>query len=296
MSAKKLTVADQRKLIDQLSNITNATATDSNRLLKTYRWNLELAISGFFDDALAQQNAANNTSRLAGSASAKAKKDRETKLLAIFDQFKDEKEYAITIEQVADYFEAIGITEMDSDIAVYLVSYELKSPSMGRLPQKEFIESWSALKVDSTEAMANEVKNLRAKYLTDPEYFKKVYRYVYDLGKQDGAKVIVRDMAVALWQSLLPPVFQSNPSAIQYSTTNGARGMGEREFGWWLEFLEEQKTKGISKDLWTLFIEFAVKVPYTYDVYDEDGAWPSLLDEFTDYAKNRRKREGLDNA
>lgn len=58
----------------------------------------------------------------------------------------DDKEDAITIEQVAEYFSEIGITEIDSDIAVYLVSYELKSPSMGRLLQKDFVEGWSALK------------------------------------------------------------------------------------------------------------------------------------------------------
>lgn len=67
------------------------------------------------------------------------------------------------------------------------------------------------------------------------------------------------------------------------------------------------------------FIEYAVKIPSTYDTYDEEGAfpasaaalaasglthfvvgwasrcadsWPSILDEFTEYAGARRKKEG----
>jgi len=38
--------------------------------------------------------------------------------------------------------------------------------------------------------MANQVPLLKKKFLTDPEYFKKVYKFVFELGKEDGAKVV----------------------------------------------------------------------------------------------------------
>lgn len=52
----------------------------------------------------------------------------------------------ITIEEIGPYFEDIGIVDMDSDVGVYLVSYELGSKAMGRLGEKEFVEAWGKLK------------------------------------------------------------------------------------------------------------------------------------------------------
>jgi hypothetical protein len=112
---------------------------------------------------------------------------------------------------------------MDSDIAVYLISYELKSPALGSLPLSGWCEGWAALKfafpffqhtsiklssvimrlmsafglgrldgcrVDSIAGMTSQVPTLRKKFVSDPEYFKKVYKYVFDLGKVEGAKVV----------------------------------------------------------------------------------------------------------
>jgi hypothetical protein len=110
-------------------------------------------------------------------------------------------------------------------------------------------------------------------------------------------------LALAFWQTLLPPVFAAEPSALASATPNGAPAMGAREFGWWCEFLESKGVKGVSKDVWNLvrvrrpretvlgvddsivllarrfmqFIEYAVKIPSTYDTYDEEGASCSPL-------------------
>lgn len=63
---------------------------------------------------------------------------------------------SITIETIAPYFEAIGITDMDSDIAVYLVSYELKSATLGQIDLAGFQEGWGALRsVTSAHSMLN---------------------------------------------------------------------------------------------------------------------------------------------
>lgn len=52
----------------------------------------------------------------------------------------------ITVQTISDYFEAIGIEDMDTDVAVYIVSYELKSQSLGDLELKTFCEGWGDLK------------------------------------------------------------------------------------------------------------------------------------------------------
>lgn len=52
----------------------------------------------------------------------------------------------ITVQTISDYFAAIGIEDMDSDVAVYIVSYELKSQSLGDLELKSFCDGWGALR------------------------------------------------------------------------------------------------------------------------------------------------------
>lgn len=53
---------------------------------------------------------------------------------------------SITLQTIGPFFEAIGIEDMDSDIAVYLVSHELKSESLGDLSLKGWLEGWGMLK------------------------------------------------------------------------------------------------------------------------------------------------------
>lgn len=38
--------------------------------------------------------------------------------------------------------------------------------------------------------MSNQLPILRKKFLQDPEYFKNVYKRVFELGKTEGAKVL----------------------------------------------------------------------------------------------------------
>ncbi len=52
----------------------------------------------------------------------------------------------------------------------------------------------------------------------------------------------------------------------------------------WLKFLEPRK-QAISRDTYALLFDFALTVDDTMSNYDEDGAWPVLLDEFVEYAR-----------
>ena len=57
----------------------------------------------------------------------------------------------------------------------------------------------------------------------------------------------------------------------------------------WFEFLREEAPKGITRDQWSLFLTFVTQVSEDMSDYDEDGAWPCLIDDFVDWAKPRLK-------
>jgi DCN1-like protein 1/2 len=53
----------------------------------------------------------------------------------------------------------------------------------------------------------------------------------------------------------------------------------------WIKFLEESRTRAISRDTWALLLEFTKTINDELDNYDPEGAWPVLIDEFVDYIK-----------
>ena len=52
----------------------------------------------------------------------------------------------------------------------------------------------------------------------------------------------------------------------------------------WLEFLEPRKN-AISRDTYALLFDFVITIDERMANYDENGAWPVLLDEFVEYAR-----------
>uniref|UniRef100_A0A2K6G259 DCN1-like protein n=1 Tax=Propithecus coquereli TaxID=379532 RepID=A0A2K6G259_PROCO len=54
------------------------------------------------------------------------------------------------------------------------------------------------------------------------------------------------------------------------------------------QFLEQSKYKVINKDQWCNVLEFSRTINLDLGNYDEDGAWPVLLDEFVEWYKDKQ--------
>ena len=52
-----------------------------------------------------------------------------------------------------------------------------------------------------------------------------------------------------------------------------------------LKFLEACATTRVTLDQWCSFLEFTDKVSTDFEGYEEDGAWPLLLDEYVEQAR-----------
>jgi DCN1-like protein 1/2 len=57
----------------------------------------------------------------------------------------------------------------------------------------------------------------------------------------------------------------------------------------WLDFLQKKWTKSVNKDMWNQTFEFFQKSMQdeTLSFWSEDGAWPSVIDDFVAYNKER---------
>ena len=58
----------------------------------------------------------------------------------------------------------------------------------------------------------------------------------------------------------------------------------------WLQFLDTQKY-AISKDTYILLYDFTQSIDKDMSNYDENGAWPVLIDEFVEYARPKLVKE-----
>jgi len=62
----------------------------------------------------------------------------------------------------------------------------------------------------------------------------------------------------------------------------------------WLYFLEQHpKIRGVPKDTWNMFLNFAETCDITS--YDDTEAWPSLFDDFVEYENDRTNQNLLQN-
>lgn len=81
-------------------------------------------------------------------------------------------------------------------------------------------------------------------------------------------------MAIGLWEILLPGYFPL--------------------LHHWLEFVRTHCRNSISKDLWMQVMDFGHQIKSDLSNFDENGAWPVLIDDFAAHMKEMIKTQGLD--
>jgi DCN1-like protein 1/2 len=140
---------------------------------------------------------------------------------------------------------------------------------------------------------------LRSKLSSNPEYFKKVYMHTFDLCKQPGGRVMAIDTALSLWPVfVLPNLTQpalSRVSAGESPTgpaTSTPAAFQEPEFELWLEFMTK-KNKAVSKDTWSLFIDFVRTIDADAKEYDEEGELANAVPKLTVQPRGRPRLTSL---
>lgn len=117
-----------------------------------------------------------------------------------------------------------------------------------------------------------------------PEFFKRVYKSTFPLARSGGQKSLPLETAIEYWRLLL----QAPSTHWGTATTPWLE--------WWIAYLEERWRKSVSKDMWDQTGAFAQKSLEDESMgwWSEDGAWPSVLDEFVGYVRERRKGNGME--
>ncbi|CAI9734442.1 Hypothetical predicted protein [Octopus vulgaris] len=167
-------------------------------------------------------------------------------------------------EGMEKFCEDIGVEP--ENIVMLVLAWKLAAKSMGFFTSQEWLKGMSELQCDTTSKLRKKLDFIRL-YLNDQVHFKSIYRYAYDFAKDKDQRSMDIETAKAMLSLLLGKHWTLHSSFHQ--------------------FLEQSKYKVINKDQWCNILEFSRTIYPDLSNYDEDGAWPVMLDEFVEWLKEQ---------
>ncbi|KAL2888481.1 Defective in cullin neddylation protein 1 [Ceratocystis lukuohia] len=207
-----------------------------------------------------------------GYVASNNKYSQEAPLNQIFNSLRgasDPKD-SIGIESSMTYLaETLNVNLENAEMFVALEA--VRAPSIGQITRQGFMEGWSSKGIDAnTKAHAAYIRDYTNLLSRDPGYFKTVYRYAFVVGKEPDQKSLSLENATIYWNMLF------GTPGWQWKTAN---------YDWlslWVEYLNEHYPRPVNKDMWNQTLEFARKAveDETLSFWNEDGAWPSVIDGF----------------
>jgi DCN1-like protein 4/5 len=167
-------------------------------------------------------------------------------------------------EGMEKFCEDIGVEP--ENVLMLTLAWKLKADQMGFFTLEEWLHGMSELQCDSTGKLQAKLDELRG-LTSDLATFKNIYRFAYDFAREKSQRTLDIETAVAMLTLLL-----------------GSRWPLFSQFH---QFLEQSRYKVMNRDQWFNILEFSRHITTDLANYDEDGAWPVLLDEFVDWFRRQ---------
>ncbi|GJJ14044.1 hypothetical protein Clacol_008301 [Clathrus columnatus] len=281
-SSKTKNTPEFNAAVAQFTSVTNASQKDAIKYIQKYG-KAEVAINAYYNDpdVVSSSGKGSNISGM------------NQKLNTLFDKYKalgDDGEN-ISIEGTLKLCEDLAVDP--EDVVLLAVAFELKAPGVGEFTREGWRDGWRSLGVDSVTGMKNSLTRLRRNLSSDFTYFKKVYLFTFEFARSEGQRSLAVETAQAFWGLLLPQAVEGGALArIEIDEDEEDENMAQGGPGWsdqhtqlWFDFLNEKGGKGVSKDTWNMFVSFARSIDPKFKTYDPEAAWPSVIDDFVEWAR-----------
>ncbi|RDA82687.1 hypothetical protein CP532_6344 [Ophiocordyceps camponoti-leonardi (nom. inval.)] len=183
----------------------------------------------------------------------------------------------LDVHSTMDYLDSKMKVNLEN--AELLVILELlQAPSVGEISRRGFVDGWKAAGAGAAyQEHTAHVRRLTSSLSSDLALFKRVYRYTFVVGRDQDQKALSLENALIYWGMLFAPPGR------EWKTKN------HDWFELWKHFLEEKWTRSVNKDMWNMTLEFALKstADESLSFWNEDGAWPSVIDDFVIWSREK---------
>lgn len=107
--------------------------------------------------------------------------------------------------------------------------------------KQEFIHGLKKLNATTIKELNQRLLQIVGKLSSDIDLFKQLYRFTFNFGLDEGARILSLDMAISLWR-------------LVYTIHKPPDNVLER----WLNFLANESIRGIQKDAWQVKLPFSL--------------------------------------
>jgi len=178
-----------------------------------------------------------------------------------FAKYKDPEEDYIGTDGLTLFCTDIGLDV--SDVLLLVVAYHLNAQST-TWTKEEWTKGFQKMGVDSVGKLKAQFKALRSE-LDDAVKFKEIYRFAFSFTKEQDQKILDLTMGC----NLLELIMGDKPHTKIF-----------------LKFMKEQTSyKAFNLDQWMNYLEFSRTIKEDFSNYDENSAWPVLIDEYAVWAE-----------
>ncbi|KAF7294705.1 Defective in cullin neddylation protein [Mycena indigotica] len=175
-----------------------------------------------------------------------------------------------------------------------IIAWQLDAKEMGKFTKEEWTKGTDSIRISSLPQLAMFASDLEqlltkgkapaksgnkkdpydrsaiSRYTADPKAaFQTFYSYCFSYAKPEQSRNIDMETSVALWGVLLTPQYPIMSEVLEF--------IGEKDGAY----------KATNKDLWSMMLEFCRTIKPSLQDYEADGAWPTLLDDFVAWKKEK---------
>jgi DCN1-like protein 4/5 len=207
---------------------------------------------------------------------ANAKRTKLEQLEDFYNTYKEAMMLESTTQEEEDAIGPSGIFKLCQDLSlepdslpVLVLAWHFAAQKQGFFTRKEFLNGLMKLECYNLEQLKKKLRELEREALSDPSRFAQLYRFAFEFSKESEVTKVV-DLQLAA--EMLNLVMKGMPHGDDF-----------------VSFLKSDAHtyKVLNLDQWMCFLDFSRSVAPNFSNFDEDSAWPLILDEFAAWSRKR---------